>query len=184
MMALDEAHRQTPPQAARKKRERRHEGCGWGRSRHQSLARRDSRAQSCGVGPLEHMQQRNRSDLITRHWQRAPALSCGTGLRRTGLEHGASHAEGHRLLSRSEVLKRPLGAREALTGPQEACGRIRGGRPPRRADRRQQLRQCGQEPSPNGWGRAARGLGVARVQAAAHGARCGRTQPPLAWLRP
>ena len=80
---------QTPPKPL-SKRDRRHEGCGWGRSRRQIISRRDSMAQSCGVGPIEHMKQRHRADLIARHLQRASALSFGTGLRRKGLEHVAN----------------------------------------------------------------------------------------------
>jgi hypothetical protein len=113
--------------------------CGWGRSRRQIISRRDSLAQSCRVGSIEHMQQRYRSDLIARHVQRASALSFGSGLRRKGLEHVASHEEGHMLLSRRQVLKRPLGAIEALKGAQEAFGGIGGGGTPGRADCWQQL---------------------------------------------
>jgi len=79
MMALDEAYRQTPPQAALKKRERRHEGFGWGSSRRQIISRRDGVAQSRGVRPIEYMKQRNRFHVIARHLQGASALALRSG---------------------------------------------------------------------------------------------------------
>ncbi len=79
MMALDEAHRQTPPQAALKKRDRRHEGVGWGSSRRQIISRRNGVAQSRGARPIEHMKQRNRFHVIARHLQGASALALRSG---------------------------------------------------------------------------------------------------------
>jgi hypothetical protein len=79
MMALDEASRQTPPQAALKKRERRHEGVGWGSSRRQIICRRDGMTKSRGVRPIEHMKQRNRFHVLARHLQGASALALRRG---------------------------------------------------------------------------------------------------------
>ncbi|MGQ4807133.1 hypothetical protein NKDENANG_00475 [Candidatus Entotheonellaceae bacterium PAL068K] len=80
------------------------------------------------------------------------------------------------LVGRSQMLERPLGAIEAIKGPEEAFGRIGGGRAPRRAHRRQQLGEFGQQPSHDGLSRAALALGLELCQALAHGALRGRVR--------
>ena len=134
MMALDEAHRQTPLQAALKKRDRRQERFGWGSSRRQIISRRNGVAQSRGVRPIEHMKQRNRFHVIARHLQGASALALRSGFCGKGLAHIPSQEEVDMLLSRGRVLKRPLSAIEAIKGAQEAFGRIGGRGTPGRAD--------------------------------------------------
>ena len=79
------------------------------------------------------------------------------------------------LLGRRQILERPLEAREAITGSKEAFDHIGGRRAPDRAQRRQPLREFGQESSPDG---------LERAQAPAHGALRGRVKEPLELGRP
>jgi hypothetical protein len=97
-------------------------------------------------------------------------LALGRSLSRKGRENIAQHEEGHVFVGRGQVLEWPLGSIEAIKGAHEAFSRIGGGGPPGRADRWQQLRQFGQEPSHNSVDWAVVGLGLELLEAAAHGA--------------
>ncbi len=88
------------------------------------------------------------------------------------------------LLGRGRVLKRPLGAIEAIKGAQEAFGGIGGRGTPGRADGWQQLGQCGQKPGHDGLSRAAVGFALERVQTALHGALRGGPKERLACVGP
>lgn len=160
---------------------RRVEGCG---SRREVIARRDGLAQSGGIGSIEQMKQRNRSDLVAGHLQGTSALALCCGFCGTGLEHVAQHEQIDMLLSRGEVLKRAFGAIEAIKGAQEAFGRIGGGGPPGRADGGQQLGDFGQEPRHHGLGRAVLGVGLEPIEATAHGALGGGAKEPLELVGP
>ena len=88
------------------------------------------------------------------------------------------------LLGRGRVLKRPLGAIEAIKGAQEAFGGIGGRGTPGRADGWQQLGQFGQEPGHDGLSRAAVRFALERVQAALHGALRGGPKERLEFVGP
>jgi len=88
------------------------------------------------------------------------------------------------LLGRGRVLKRPLGAIEAIKGAHEAFGGIGGRGTPGRADGWQQLGQFGQEPGHDGLSRAAVRFALERVQAALHGALRGGPKERLEFVGP